>query len=427
MLNRTIAPPIKDAVAFNLQLKPYQHYKLDNGIPVYAIDAGTQDVIKIELVFYAGNWFDPQKHIAAATNSMLASGTSKKSAFEINENFEYYGAHCNRHCYNETATVTLSSMSRHLPMLLPVIQEMITDAAFTEEELTIYKQNAKQRLAVNLQKCDYVANRLIDSYVYGLNHPYGVYSTAEDIDAVTSDQLKAFFQKYYVQGKCLIFAAGILPNNLQQQLNEVFGKLNITGPVPNFVQPISIQPSETFKYRNHLDADGVQGAIRIARHFPNRHHPDFAKVMVLNNVFGGFFGSRLMNNIREDKGYTYGIYSYIQNHIQQTAWLISTEAGRDVCEATVEEVYKEMRLLQQDLIEEDELQTVQNYMMGIILGDLDGPFQIMNRWKNIILNNLDEKYFYHSIETIKSISSEELRELARKYLNPDDFYELIVI
>jgi predicted Zn-dependent peptidase len=165
----------------------------------------------------------------------------------------------------------------------------------------------------------------------------------------------------------------------------------------------------------------------MARPFPNRHHPDFMKVQVLNTLFGGFFGSRLMANIREDKGYTYGIHSYLQNNMQQSAWLISTEAGKDVCEAAVSEVYKEMKLLREELVDEEELMLVRNYMIGLILGDLDGPFQIMARWKNIILNKLDERYFYDTINTIKTIQAEELRELARKYLNPDEFYELIVV
>jgi len=151
------------------------------------------------------------------------------------------------------------------------------------------------------------------------------------------------------------------------------------------------------------------------------------KVMVLNTVFGGFFGSRLMSNIREDKGYTYGIHSYVQNHIHQSAWMISTDAGKDVCEATIEEVYKEMKLLREDLVDDEELLLVRNYLIGTILGDLDGPFQIMGRWKNLVLNNLTDDYFYRSIETIKTISAEELRELAKKYLNPEQFYEIVVI
>jgi predicted Zn-dependent peptidase len=151
------------------------------------------------------------------------------------------------------------------------------------------------------------------------------------------------------------------------------------------------------------------------------------KVTVLNTVFGGFFGSRLMSNIREEKGYTYGIHSYIQNHIEDTAWLITTEAGKDVSEATIEEIYKEMQLLREELVDEEELLLVRNYLIGSILGDLDGPFHIIGRWKNIILNGMDEKYFYDSIQTIKKISAEELRSLAEKYLQKDDFYELVVI
>ena len=426
IVNRTVAPPIKDAVEFNLQLKPYNHFKLNNGLPVYTIDAGAEEVLQVELVFYAGNWFEKQKGIAAATNFLLKNGTSTKTAFQINEEFEYYGAHCNRACYNETAVITLSALNKYTAKLLPVIKEMITDAAFAEEELATYKQNSKQRLSVNLKKCDFVATRLIDACVYGEQHPYGVYSNAEDVDAVTTAQVKDFYKQYYVNGQCVIFVSGKLPANIKELLNENFGALSLT-TVNHNAQIINQAPAAQKKYRIQNDTAGVQGAIRLARPFPNRHHPDFMKVMMLNTVFGGFFGSRLMGNIREDKGYTYGIHSYVQNHLQQTAWLISTEAGKDVCEATIEEVYKEMKILREELVDEEELLTVRNYLIGTILGDLDGPFQIMGRWKNIILNNLTEQYFYDSIQTIKSISAGEIRELAKKYLNPEDFYELVVI
>jgi predicted Zn-dependent peptidase len=189
---------------------------------------------------------------------------------------------------------------------------------------------------------------------------------------------------------------------------------------------IPLQPESGKKFRITNDPNGVQGSIRIARPFPNRHHPDFLKAQVLNALFGGFFGSRLMSNIREDKGYTYGIHSYLQNHIHDSAWMISTEAGRDVCEATIKEVYKEMNDLRENPVDDDELKLVRNYMMGSILGDLDGPFQIISRWKNIVLNNLDENYFYNSINTIKSVTPEELQQLAIKYLQPEEFYELVV-
>lgn len=424
MLDRTQPPPIKDAVEFSLKLKPYEKYVLNNGVEVYAIDAGAEDVLQVEWVFYAGNWFENQNLIAPSTNFLLKNGTRSKNAFQINDHFEYYGAYLNRSCYNETAVLTLHSLSKHLEALLPVVKEIVTESIFPEEELAIYKQNMKQRLNVNMKKSDFVAGRLIDAYLYGDQHPYGKFTKFEDFDQVTREQLNQFYEQYYQNGKLIIFIAGKLPSNVQQLLNTHFGDLK-NGSVK--LSDIPAQPAAEKKYRVTNDPNGVQGAIRMGTPFPNRHHPDFMKTQVLNNVFGGFFGSRLMSNIREDKGYTYGIYSYLQNHIQQTAWVISTEAGRDVCEAAIVEVYKEMEALRNELVDDEELLLVQNYMMGSILGDLDGPFQIINRWKNIVLNELDESYFYNQIDAIKSIKATEIQELANKYLVPENFYELVVV
>lgn len=426
MLNRKVAPAIQDAVDFDLKLQPYEYYELNNSVPVYSITGGTEEVAMIEFVFYAGNWYEKENIVAASTNFLLKNGTRQRSAFDINEHFEFYGAYLNRHCYNETATLTLHCLTKHLKELLPVIAEILSESIFPEEELFIYRQNQKQRLEVNLQKCEFVANRLIDEYLYGREHPYGKYTTLQEYDALEKQQLVDFYERYYKNGKCLLFAAGKLPNDLQQMLNQYFGQL-----------PFNQQPLPQIEYAQHSaqqkkyfimnDENGVQGAIRVARHFPNRHHPDFSKVQVLNNILGGYFGSRLMSNIREDKGYTYGIHSYIENHIHNTAWLISTEAGRKVCEATVKEVYNEMQILRDEPVDDEELNLVRNYMIGTILGDLDGPFQIITRWKNYILNNLTEEFFYNSLHTIKTVSAQDLQEMANKYLNPEDFYELTVV
>lgn len=423
-LDRTVAPKIVDAVDFKLSLKPYKKYVLKNGVEVFAIDAGAEEVMMVEWVYYAGNTYETKNLAASATNFMLKNGTSSKNAFQLNEHFEYYGAYLNRVAYNETSTITLHTLSKYIGELLPVVREMLTDSIFPEEELSIYKKIMQQRLSVNLLKCDFVAHRLIDAYLYGEQHPYGRLSRFEDYEALTREQLVEFYKKYYLQGKFMIFVAGKLPDNLEEQLNKHFGDL-ANSNVEEVIH--SVKPAKEKKQRIINDPNGVQGAIRIARPFPNRHHPDFLKVQVLNSLFGGFFGSRLMANIREEKGYTYGIHSYIQNHIQDTAWLVSTEAGRDVCEATVKEIYHEMKNLRDELVDGEELLLVQNYMMGSILGDLDGPFQIIARWKNIILNGLDEKYFYNSIDTIKAITAEELKQMAEKYLQPDDFYELVVV
>jgi predicted Zn-dependent peptidase len=320
--------------------------------------------------------------------------------------------------------LTLHSLNKHLEALLPVVKEILTDSTFPQEEIDVYKQNMKQRLNVNLKKSDFVAGRLIDTYLYGEQHPYGRFSRFEDFDSLTREEVMAFYKNYYQNGKFILFVSGKLPDNLFPLLNQHFGDLKYQPVKPQDLP--SAQAAER-KYRVINDPEGVQGAIRMGTNFPNRHHPDFIKAQVLNNIFGGFFGSRLMSNIREEKGYTYGIYSYLENHIQQSAWVISTEAGRDVCEATITEVYKEMEILRNEPVEDEELLLVQNYMIGSILGDLDGPFHIINRWKNIILNDLEESYFYRQMEAIKSVTPAELQELAQKYLRPERFYELVVV
>jgi len=426
-VDRKKAPPIIDAVNFHLELKPSEKFTLDNGVPVYAINAGAEEVMSVEIVFFAGNSFEEKNIVAAATNFLLKNGTSKRKAFQINEHFEYYGSFLNRACYNETSTLTLHCLNKHIGELLPVVEELITDSVFPEEELAIFKQNQKQRLSVSLKKSEFVAGRLIDSYLYGEKHPYGKYSSHAEYDALNREELISFYNKYYKHGNCVIFTAGKLPEGLFELLNKHFGKLPFGN---NFQKPLhqissTKRPGEKFRITN--DENGVQGSIRIAREFPNRHHPDFLKVMVLNNIFGGYFGSRLMSNIREDKGYTYGIHSFLQDHIQQSGWLVSTEAGKDVCDAAIAEIYKEMKRLQDEPVGEDEMQLVRNYMMGSILGDLDGPFHIIARWKNYVLNELDGNYFYNAINTIRTVSPEELQQLAKKYLNPEKFYELVVV
>lgn len=424
-MNRNTAPQIKDAVSYNLSLKPYDKFELDNGVPVYVVNAGAQEVLQLEMVFYAGNFFETRNGVAAATNFLLKNGTRTRNAFQLNEAFDYYGAHLTRACYSETSVLTLHTLSRYLGELLPVMQDMLTESVFPAEEMEIFRQNSIQRLKVNLQKCEFVAGRKINSLLYGEGHPYGKHLEEKDLEELQLDDIRQFYSQYYLNGNCVIFVSGVIPADLQEQLNKYFGTLSISKP--SFTIPdIKASPDTERIHRIVNDPQGVQGAIRMATNFPNRHHPDFKKVVVLNSVFGGFFGSRLMSNIREEKGYTYGIYSYLQNQIQQSAWVISTEAGKDVCEAAIKEVYHEMKRLREEPVPEDELMLVRNYMIGVILGDLDGPFHIMAKWKSIILNGLEGSYFYDSVDTIRKISSEELQALAQKYLQPEKFFELVV-
>ena len=426
-MNRKIRPHIYNGTDFNPKLKPYTHFRLANGTPVYAVHAGKEEVLSVELVFFAGNWFENKNLLAASANFLLKNGTKQKTAFELNEFFDYYGAFLERKCFNETATLSLHCLTKHAQTLLPAVAEILTDSVFAQQELDIYRKNAKQRLKVNLTKAEFVANRIIDKNIYGFHHPYGRYTTNEAFDELTREDIVTFYTNYYTKGNCIMFVSGYLPDNLEALLDNTFGQL-----------PFAIADHTTIQYNYNMepateksqtiinDDNAVQGSLRIARHFPNRHSPDYIKAQVMNTVFGGYFSSRLMSNIREDKGYTYGIQSYIQNHMHETALVISTEAGRDVINLAIKEIWKEAQKLIDKPVVDDELLMVKNYLIGTTLAELDGPFEIMNRWKNYILNDLNDDYFYQSIDTIKNISPQDIQEMAAKYLKKEDFWQLIV-
>jgi zinc protease len=426
VLDRSIAPSIHNATDFDFVLQPLQTLSCKNGMPIYYINGGAQEVISVEWIFEAGSWYAPQYSVAQAVASLLKSGTSSKTALQIDEFIEFYGGNVKVGCGNDFANIQLTCMSKHLRTLLPLIKEIIIDAQFPQHELDLHNQNYLQRLKVNLTKGDFVANRKIDEFLFGYAHPYGYYNTESTVAEVTSDALRAFVKNYYSSARCRMFVAGNYSDDVIQAIETEFGNeaWNSTDAMPTPTHAVKSEVQKVHRIQN--DPKAMQGAIRIAKPFVNRQHPDFAQLILLNTVYGGYFGSRLMSNIREEKGYTYGIYSYMYNNRFDGAFSINTEAGKDVSEATVAEVFKEMDLLCKKPISNDEIQLVKNYILGNLLGDMDGPFQIIGRWKNLILNNFTVEQFDKNIQIYKSTRPEELQSLAQKYFSREDFYELIV-
>ncbi len=426
ILDRTVQPAIHDAIEFDYKLPPLNSVKLDNGLPLYWVNAGVQDVVQIDWVFPAGLWYEVMPSTAHATAGLLKNGTEKFTSAEISEALEFYGAQLKVNAGNDFATVTLYTLTKHLPSLLPMVLEIITGATFPEHEVEIHKRNAIQRLLVSLRQCEFVANQRIDALLFGEAHPYGRFSRQEKIEAVTRQDILNFYKENYNLANARMFMAGRIGDNEVKNLNAVFGNLKLESKEPSKLVFPSAPVSERVQ-RIANDADGVQGAIRIGRLFPNRHHPDYTPSVVLNTLFGGYFGSRLMSNIREDKGYTYGIHSSLGPEVNGGSLIVSTETGRDVAELAVKEIYREMELLCNEPADEEELLLVKNYLLGGILGDLDGPFSILQRWRTLILHGFTEEHFNNNIRIYKTITPKEVQLLAQKYFNPTDFYEIVVI
>lgn len=426
LLDRTTPPAIHDAIEFEYNLPPITTDHLSNGLPVYWLNAGVQDVVEIDWIFPAGLWYEQKPAIAQAVAALLKNGTSTKSAHQINETFEFYGANLKVNTGNDYSSLTLYTLTRHLPKLLPLVYELLTDAIFPEAEVQIYQQNAVQRLLVNLRQCEFVANQRIDALLFGEDHPYGRYSKKEKIEALTRADLQTFYTRHYAMANVRIFMAGKIDATHVKMMDDVFGKAMLTA-APISQELFSTPAPSEKKHRIINDEQGVQGAIRIGRLFPNRHHPDFASMVVLNTLFGGYFGSRLMSNIREEKGYTYGIYSSLAPYLHGGSLIIQTEVGRDVIEPAVKEIYHEMKKLCEEPATEEELLLVKNYLLGNLLGDLDGPFHVIQRWRTLLLNGLTVDHFNRNISTYKSITAKDLQALAQQYFVADDLYEVVVI
>ncbi|WP_029284282.1 pitrilysin family protein [Pedobacter sp. R20-19] len=420
MLNRQLAPDFKQVYTINF-IQPTQQ-ALDNQIPVYTVYSGEQDLVRIEFIFNNVNWNVEKPLQAIAVSAMLNNGTSKLSAKDIAEQIDFYGAFFQTEYVQDHSTVTLYTLNKHLASVLPIVKNVLADSQFPQAEIDIYVQNQKQKLQVNLQKNDILARKEFAHALFG-DTAYGVDIQAKHYDELKREDLVNYFKSAYAPDNCTIVVSGKFEEASFHLLNEQFGRNWELGKAVKNKFNFSLLPRTTI-YKDRPDA--LQSAIRIGKLAINRTHDDFPGLQILNTVLGGYFGSRLMNNIREDKGYTYGIGSGISS-LQDAGYLfIATEVGAEVCADALTEIYKEIELLKNDLVREEELTLVKNYMLGSMLGSLENVFSHADKFKNIHLFGLGYDYYENYIKKVKSITAEEIRALAIKYFNKEDFTEVVV-
>lgn len=422
-LNR-ISPPAFHEVE-KINLVEAVKLGLSNGIPVYLLNAGTQEVTRVEFIFRAGIRHQPHSLVASGVNDMLDEGTHTRNAEVIAEELDFYGAFIESETQHDVASFTLFSLNKHLPSTLPIVKDILRNVAFPEREFKIYLTNKRQKYVVDSDKVSVLARREFNKLLFGASHPYGTKTELPDFDLLTRESLIDFHKQHYTSDRCTIIVSGKVPENMLEQLESFFGDKDWNG---NSTSDHSLPVATSDKRREHtIEKEGaVQSAIRIGRVLFNKTHPDYLGMQVLNTLLGGYFGSRLMANIREDKGYTYGIGSGLVSMLGDGYFVISTEVGVEVTNAALKEIYAEIEKLQQELVGEDELELVRNYLIGVFLRSTDGPFAIGDRLKGILGYGLGYDYYTRYIETIRTIQPETLRDLANKYLKKEDLIELVV-
>ena len=422
MLNRTQPPQFKSVEHVSLITPGY--VKLDNGCNLYWFTSGEQELVRIEWIF-SNLRFDAQKPLLnTAVNTMLNDGTHSMTAAQIADAIDYYGAFFQVDYSFEQSQVTLYTLNKHLHHTLPVIKDILTNSAFPQRELQTYIRNQQQKLQVSLQKNDFVARRTFNRALFG-DTIYGVKVDAADFDKLQQADMLAHFKQMYQPSNCTILVAGKVDDEILKTITDEFDNgWHDQGVLADTVQPGVSSSGELFTLIEKPEA--LQSAIRIGAATIDRTHPDFPALQVVNTILGGYFGSRLMANIREDKGYTYGIGSAVVSMKNFGSLFIATEVGVDVTRATMDEIKKEIRLLQTELVSAGELSLVKNYLLGSLLGSLENVFSHADKFKNIYFAGLDLGYYDYYTKVVRDITANDVLRLAQQYFDFDAMTKVIV-
>ncbi len=418
---RRTPPPVRAVSQLVLPLP--QTFRLDNGIPVYVLDFPDQEILKLEVVYAAGRPEEAKPMVARTTARMLREGTQHRTAADLAEQIDFFGGSLNIPTSLDTANFLLFGLRRHAAELLPLLAEMLQEPAFPEDELETYKRSSARELLIELDKEEVLAYRKITELIFGETHPYGYNSTPEQYGQLCRDDLMRHFTDWYTPANCRIFASGRIDQEVLHLLNRHLGQLRRAGAA----RAVSPQAEQGKPEHIHLPHQGsLQTAVKIGRRLFSRRHPDYNGVYVLNTVLGGYFGSRLMMNIREKRGYTYNIYSTADAMLHDGCLYVATEVNKGKVRPTIQQIFSEMRLLCENPVPEAELDMVRNYLLGMLLNGLDGPLNISDVIKTLITEDLPLDAFDALVHTIRTITPDQLQALARRYLQPEDFWVVTV-
>jgi zinc protease len=397
---------------------------LQNGIPVYLIDAGTEPIMRIEFTFRAGQAKEDIPLQSSTVNMMLTEGSAGYTSEELNRLIDYYGAFINSYNDKDSAGIIMFFLNKHIEKVLELCREILFFPAFPENELNALLMKRQRWHLVNREK---VQNRSVDQFfesIFGSRHPYGRQIREEDFTGLNSRLLKEFHTRYYSPGNMAVIVSGKLHERTVELLDHFFG--GVAG-IPADISDKHEKPSGENEKKVHIEKIGsVQTAIRIGSSTINKRHSDYPGLKVLDSLLGGYFGSRLMRNIREDKGFTYGISSALTSLNLSGYKIISAEVAPKNLQMTIDEIYKEIRQLQAFPVGETELSVVRNYMSGEMVRMFDGPFALAESFRSAWEFGLDNNYYHRLWEKIMKIGPDEIMSLANTYYNTDELYQITV-
>jgi len=389
-------------------------------VPVYVLRGNSEPVLHLEFIFQAGRVHSTHPSVASATAAMLAEGTRSRSSASIAEDIEFYGSTIRCNAGTDALSVSVYTLSKFFEKTLHIVEDILTDAVFPETELSLYAQNREQKLEISLQQNEFLATAAIMKNIYG-SHVYGYSVTRADILDLNRNKL---LDHYKYIGTCNLsaFLCGDVDEGHLQLLDNLLSRMS-TGEKSLSCRAPQLRPAVV----QEIDGpQNMQCAIRLGQQSITRAHKEFAGLFFLNTMLGGYFGSRLMKNIREEKGLTYGISSSLETLVQGSVFVISTEASDENRATVMKEIKNEFRSIRDTPVSDQECNMVRNYLMGNMMMQLDGPFRSMDVIKTFVLERVPFSSFDVFMDTLKTITPGEIQSLANKYLDWSDLHQVVV-
>lgn len=422
-LDRTIAPDICQIKHFSIE-QPLLHV-MRNGMHLNIIRTGSAEVVRFDLLVKGGQWNQEQPLQAMFTNRMLREGTLGMTSSEIAEKLDYYGAWLDLSSSVNYSFVTLYSLAKYFPQTLEVLASMVKEPVFPEKELRIVADINKQQFLVNAERVEVLARKQLNRCLFGTEHPLGRYAEAEDYDRINRETLQDFYRTYYHSANCSAYVSGKVTPEAVRCIEQCFGD-TVWGDTSGRLYDPVLTPKPVSDKRIFIEKeDALQGSVKMGGFSLDRLHPDYLKFRVLVTLFGGYFGSRLMSNIREEKGYTYGISAGVVCYPHTGVLVVSTEAANEYIDPLVDEVYKEIDLLRTEKVTEEELNMVRNYMLGDLCRSYENALALSDAWIFIETSGLDKHFFERSVEAIKEVTADDIKHLAEKHLCKENLIEVV--
>lgn len=404
----------------SVEMPPARLTHAKNGVRIYTLSSDDFEVVRVTFVFKAGSSLQTKAFAASSTANMLGEGSTSLTAQEIAERLDFYGSYFDVNIDRDYSYISFCTLKKFFEPTLAVAREILLHPAFPEREFEVYRQKRKQSLTIERKKVDMQSRELFAEALFGSNHPYGISTHEDEYDNLTTEILREHYDTLYTAENAFVVCSGNIDDKVYAEIEALASELH-SGASPS----VEFPKTQTTHYLEHNVESALQSSVRVGRLLFPRTHPDFVGMQVVAAILGGYFGSRLMQNLREEHGYTYGVMAAMVNFEQEGYLAIATQVAREKREEAIKEIYNEIERLRHELISEEELQMVKNVMIGEILRILDGPFGIADVTIENIMCGMDNSATEQSVQRIFSITPEEIKHLAEKYLKRDDLVVVV--